>query len=246
MRFSEAWLREWVDPPIDTQQLVSQLSMSGLEVDAVEPAAAAFSGVVVGYVEALDAHPDAEKLRVCRVDVGEQAPLQIVCGAANVAAGMKVPVAMVGARLPGDFKIKRAKLRGVESLGMICSASELGLAESSDGIMVLPPESPLGEDLRAFMALDDQCIELDLTPDRGDCLSVAGATAAAGDARHAVEVRAESACPRYLCRVISGTDPGARTPLWMQERLRRGGERPISAVVDVTNYVLLELGQPLH
>jgi phenylalanyl-tRNA synthetase beta chain len=265
MRFSEAWLREWVDPPIGTQELVGQLSMSGLEVDAVEPAAAAFSGVVVGYVEALDAHPDAEKLRVCRVDVGEQAPLQIVCGAANVAAGMKVPVAMVGARLPGDFKIKRAKLRGVESLGMICSASELGLAESSDGIMVLPPESPLGEDLRAFMALDDQCIELDLTPDRGDCLSVAGvarevgvlnrvnvrrssaaAVAPASDARHAVEVRAESACPRYLCRVISGIDPGARTPLWMQERLRRGGERPISAVVDVTNYVLLELGQPLH
>jgi phenylalanyl-tRNA synthetase beta chain len=174
MRFSEAWLREWVNPPVDTRQLADQLSMAGLEVDAVEPAAAAFSGVRIGWVQSVAQHPDAEKLRVCRVDLGEDAPLQIVCGAANVAEGMKVPVATVGAVLPGDFKIKRAKLRGVESHGMICSAKELGLAESSEGILPLSADAPVGEDIRDWMALDDHCIEVDLTPDRGDCLSVAG------------------------------------------------------------------------
>ena len=174
MRFSEAWLREWADPPIDTVALTAQLSMSGLEVDAVEPAAPQFSGVLVGHVVSVDPHPDAAKLRLCRVDVGGEEPLQIICGAANVAAGMRVPVATVGARLPGDLKIKKAKLRGVESFGMICSVAELGLAESAEGIMPLPAASPVGEDLRAVMALDDHCIELDLTPDRGDCLSVAG------------------------------------------------------------------------
>ena len=265
MRFSEAWLREWVDPPIATADLVAQLSMSGLEVDAVEPAAPAFSGVVVGHVQAVEAHPDAAKLRVCTVDVGADDPLQIICGARNVAAGMRVPVATVGARLPGDFKIKKAKLRGIESFGMICSAAELGLAESSDGIMALPAAAPVGEDLRAFLALDDTCIELDLTPDRGDCLSLAGVArevgvlnrvavrapaltpvAPASDDRVPVSVQAPDACPRYACRVIRGVRADAETPLWMQERLRRGGLRPISPIVDVTNYVLLELGQPMH
>ena len=265
MRFSEAWLREWVDPPLDTQALADQLSLSGLEVDAVEPAAPAFSGVVVGYVHSVAPHPDATKLRVCQVDLGSGELLGIVCGAANVAAGQRVPVAAVGARLPGDFKIKRAKLRGVESLGMICSAAELGLAESADGIMVLPPDAPVGEDLRTWMALDDHCIELDLTPDRADCLSVAGVARDVGvlnrvDVREAciepvpavvedavsVELAAPDACPRYLCRVVRGVDPSAPTPLWMRERLRRSGLRPISVVVDVTNYVLLELGQPMH
>lgn len=265
MRFSEAWLREMADPPIDTAALIAQLSMSGLEVDAVEPAAAQFSGVVVGHVVSVEPHPDAAKLRLCRVDVGLDEPLRIICGAANVAAGMRVPVATVGARLPGDFKIKKAKLRGVESFGMICSVAELGLAESADGIMALPAAAPVGEDLRAFMALDDQCIELDLTPDRGDCLSVAGVAREVGvlnrvlvqvpaatpvaaviDDRFPVKVMAAAACPRYLCRVLRGVDPRAETPLWMKERLRRGGLRPISAVVDVTNYVLLELGQPMH
>ncbi len=265
MRFSEAWLREWVDPPLDTQALADQLSLSGLEVDAVEPAAPAFSGVVVGHVHSVAPHPDATKLRVCQVDTGDGELLGIVCGAANVAAGQRVPVATVGARLPGDFKIKRAKLRGVESLGMICSAVELGLAESADGIMVLPPDAPVGEDLRAWMALDDHCIELDLTPDRADCLSVAGVARDVGvlnrmDVREVriepvpavvedvvpVELAAPDACPRYLCRVIRGVDPSAPTPLWMRERLRRSGLRPISVVVDVTNYVLLELGQPMH
>ncbi|RNE88502.1 phenylalanine--tRNA ligase subunit beta [Marichromatium sp. AB31] len=265
MRFSEAWLREWVNPPVDTQTLADQLSMAGLEVDAVEPAAAAFSGVVVGLVQALEQHPDAQKLRVCTVDVGGDEPLQIICGAANVAAGMRVPVATIGARLPGDFKIKKAKLRGVQSFGMICSASELGLAESSEGILPLPEDAPIGADFRAWLGLDDHCIEVDLTPDRGDCLSIAGLAREVGvinraaltrpdfapvapacDDRVEVRLLAEEACPRYLCRVVRGIDPAAATPMWMQERLRRSGVRAISPVVDVTNYVLLELGQPLH
>jgi len=265
MRFSEAWLREWVNPPVDTQRLADQLSMAGLEVDAVEPAAPVFSGVKIGHVLSVEPHPDAAKLRVCSVDVGEDAPLQIICGAANVAADMKVPVATIGACLPGDFKIKRAKLRGVESFGMICSASELGLAESSDGILPLPADAPLGEDFRVWLALDDQCIEVDLTPDRGDCLGLAGLArevavinrvpltpvaiepvAPTTDERFPVQLQAPEACPRYVCRVIRGIDPSATTPLWMRERLRRGGIRAISPVVDVTNYVLLELGQPMH
>lgn len=265
MRFSEAWLREWVNPDITTEQLADQLSMAGLEVDSVEPAAPAFSGVVVGHVLTREQHPDADKLSVCSVDVGADQPSQIVCGAKNVAAGMKVAVATVGAKLPGDFKIKKAKLRGVQSLGMICSASELGLAESSDGIMGLPADAPVGTDFRDFLKLDDACIEVDLTPDRGDCLSVAGIAREVGvinkvpvtapviepvsasiDDSFPVEVSASSACPRYVCRVIRGIDITAATPDWMKERLRRGGIRSIDPVVDVTNYVLLELGQPMH
>jgi phenylalanyl-tRNA synthetase beta chain len=265
MRFSEAWLREWVDPPISSTELVERLSMSGLEVDAVEPAAPPFEGVVVGHVISVEPHPDAQKLRVCRVDAGGDGPSQIICGASNVAAGMRVAVATLGAELPGGLRIKKAKLRGIESLGMICSASELGLAESSDGILPLPAGAPVGEDLRRFLVLDDRCIALDLTPDRGDCLSLAGVAREVGvltrttvcqpalsavapviDDRFPVDVSASNACPRYLCRIVRGIDANAETPIWMRERLRRGGLRPISAVVDVTNYVLLELGQPMH
>jgi phenylalanyl-tRNA synthetase beta chain len=265
MRFSEAWLREWVSPAIDSATLADQLTMAGLEVDSVEPAAPSISGVVVGDVRSVAPHPDADKLRVCVVDAGQGDPLQIVCGAANVAAGMRVPVALVGAVLPGGFQIKRAKLRGVESLGMICSASELGLAESSSGILPLPADAPVGQDFRAYLALDDRCIEVDLTPDRGDCLSVAGIArevsainalpltppsivpvAAAIEDRFPVALDAPAACPRYVCRVVRGIDSAAETPLWMKERLRRGGVRAISPVVDVTNYVMLELGQPMH
>lgn len=265
MRFSESWLRERVDPPLATEALCDQLSMAGLEVDALEPVAPPFTGVVVGAVEQVESHPDASKLRVCRVDVGADESLQIVCGAANVAAGQRVPVACIGALLPGDFKIKKAKLRGVASQGMICSAAELGLAESSDGIMVLPADAPVGQGLRDWLALDDQAIELDLTPDRSDCLSVIGVAREVGvlnrlsvsepasepvpatqDQRHEVRLEAPAACPRYLCRVVRGVDAQAATPLWMAERLRRSGLRPIAPVVDVTNYVLLELGQPLH
>ena len=265
MRFSEAWLREWVNPDISTDELVDQLSMAGLEVDSVAPAAPAFSGVVVGRVLVREQHPDADKLSVCSVDIGEDEPSQIVCGAKNVAAEMKVPVATVGARLPGDFKIKKAKLRGVHSFGMICSASELGLAESSDGIMPLPGDAPVGKDFRDYMALDDTCIEVDLTPDRGDCLSIAGIARDVGVIwktpvkrpevnsvttciRSEIEVKidAPAECPRYACRIIKGIDASAETPQWMTEKLRRGGVRPISPVVDVTNYVMLELGQPMH
>jgi len=265
MRFSESWLREWVNPDVDTRTLAEQLTMAGLEVDAVEPAAPDYSGVVVGLVQSVESHPNAEKLRLCRVETGTAEPLQIVCGAANVAAGMKVPVAIVGACLPGDFKIKRAKLRGVESLGMICSAVELGLAESSDGIMPLPGDAPVGEKLRAYLDLDDQCIELDLTPDRADCLSLGGVSLEVGvinrspvlgpviepvpavnEDRYSVRLDAPEACPNYVCRIIRNIDPLTQTPLWMQERLRRSGLRSIGPVVDVTNYVLLELGQPMH
>jgi phenylalanyl-tRNA synthetase beta chain len=265
MRFSESWLREWVDPPVDTATLADQLSMAGLEVDAVEPVAPGFSGVVVGSVVSLAQHPNADKLRVCQVDTGQGEDLQIICGAANVAAGMRVAVARVGAVLPGDFRIKKARLRGVESYGMICSAAELGLADTAEGILPLPEDAPLGQDVRDYLQLDDQAIELDLTPDRGDCFSLAGVAREVGvinrhpvtvpaidavapvcDDRFPVYVDAPDACPRYVCRIIRRIDPGAETPLWMQERLRRSGLRSLGPVVDVTNYVLLELGQPLH
>ncbi|WP_241086471.1 phenylalanine--tRNA ligase subunit beta [Candidatus Vondammii sp. HM_W22] len=265
MKFSEAWLREWVNPPVSTEELSDQLSMAGLEVDSVTPVAGEFSGVVVGKVVTREQHPNADKLSLCSVDAGQDEMLQIICGAPNVAAGMKVPVALIGARLPGDFKIKKAKLRGVESQGMICSASELGLADSSDGIMPLPEDATIGSNFREYLALDDQAIDVDLTPDRGDCLGLIGIArevgvinrcpvnipsmepvAAVNDDRFSVKVEAPEACPRYTCRIIRNIDPKAETPLWMQERLRRGELRPISPVVDVTNYVMLELGQPMH
>jgi phenylalanyl-tRNA synthetase beta chain len=265
MKFSEAWLREWVDPPVNTQELADQLSMAGLEVDAVTPVASSFSGVLVGEVLQREAHPDADKLSVCQVGVGGDEPLQIVCGARNVAAGMRVPVATVGALLPGDFKIKKAKLRGVLSLGMICSASELGLTEASEGIMPLPSDAPVGTDFRAYLGLDDQSIDVDLTPDRGDCLGLAGIAREVGvinrcavkvvtaapvpaviEDRLEVSLEADHACPRYLCRVLRNVNVNAETPLWMRERLRRSDIRSLGPVVDVTNYVLLELGQPMH
>ena len=265
MKFSEAWLREWVNPDVTTNELADQLSMAGLEVDAVEDVAAEFQGVVVGEVLAREQHPDADKLSVCMVDVGQDERLQIVCGAANVAAGLKVPVALVGALLPGDYKIKKAELRGVQSLGMICAASELGLAESSEGIMSLPTDAPIGADFRDYLALNDKSIDVDLTPDRGDCLGLIGIAREVGvinqcpvtvpeiapveptiDDTFSVRLDAPQACPRYLCRIVRNIDTTAMTPLWMQERLRRSGLRSISPVVDVTNYVLLELGQPMH
>ncbi len=265
MKFSEAWLREWTNPEISTEELADQLSMAGLEVDSVGPVAGEFNGVVVGEVLAREQHPDADKLSVCRVDAGQDEELQIVCGAKNVAAGMKVAVATVGAVLPGNFKIKKAKLRGVHSLGMICAESELGLAESSEGIMVLPADAPVGTDIRTYLDLDDGFIEVDLTPDRGDCLSIAGIARDVGvvnrcsvtppviepvpaqnEDRFPVSLEAPEACPVYACRVIRNINPEAETPLWMKEKLRRSEIRSISPVVDVTNYVLMELGQPMH
>jgi len=265
MKFSEAWLREWTNPGISTKELADQLSMAGLEVDSVGSVAGEFQGVVVGEVLAREQHPDADKLSVCRVNAGQDDELQIVCGAKNVAVGMKVPVALIGAVLPGGFKIKKAKLRGVQSLGMICSETELGMAESSDGIMGLPADAQVGTDIREYLDLDDSFIEVDLTPDRGDCLSIAGIARDVGvinrcsvtppdtdpvpaqnEDRFPVTLDAPEACPLYACRVIRNINPEAETPLWMKEKLRRSEIRSISPVVDVTNYVLMELGQPMH
>lgn len=265
MQISEAWLRGYVNPAVSTQELVAQLTMAGLEVDSVTPAAAAFSGVVIGEVLAMEQHPDADRLRVCQVAVGADAPLQIVCGASNVRVGLKIPAALCGAVLPGDFKIKKSKLRGVESFGMLCSEKELGLAADAHGLMELVDYAPVGTDIRDFLALDDNLIEVDLTPNRADCLSVEGiarevavlnrmdwaapasaAPAINGTDTLTVTVAAPDACPRYLGRFITGVNVKAPTPLWMQERLRRSGLRSLGPVVDVTNYVLLELGQPLH
>jgi phenylalanyl-tRNA synthetase beta chain len=265
MQISEAWLREYVNPAVNTEELVAQLTMAGLEVDAVTPAAAVFSGVVVGQVLALEQHPDADRLRVCKVEVGEVEPLQIVCGASNVRVGLKIPAALCGAVLPGDFKIKKSKLRGVESFGMLCSEKELGLAVESDGLMELADDAPVGVDIRDYLVLNDQLIEVDLTPNRADCLSVEGIAREVAALNnmdwHAkpvlpapvthnetlnIDVQAPEACPRYLGRLIKDVNPQAQTPLWMQERLRRSGLRSLGALVDVTNYVLVELGQPLH
>jgi phenylalanyl-tRNA synthetase beta chain len=264
MKFSENWLREWVNYALSTQEFVQQLTMTGLEVGGVEPVAIDFEKVVVGEIITVEPHPDAQKLHVCQVNVGEATPLSIVCGAANVAVGMRVPTALIGARL-GQMKIKKTKLRGVPSQGMLCSAQELGLAESSEGLMALPADAPIGEDVREYLQLADVCIEVDLTPNRGDCLSIAGIAREASLLTNSevtppdfiqvaatiaetfpVELLNSKACPRYVGRVISQINPQATTPLWMQERLRRSGLRSISAVVDVTNYVMLELGQPMH
>lgn len=264
MKFSEQWLRGWVSPQVNRDELVARLSMAGLEVDSVTPAAGVFSGVVVGEVLSTEQHPDADKLRVCQVSNGAQT-FQVVCGAPNVRPGLKIPFAMIGAELPGDFKIKKAKLRGVESNGMLCSQAELQVGEGNDGLMELPADAPVGQDIRVYLDLEDASIEVDLTPNRGDCLSLAGlarevgalynapvtrpvvaAVPAVHDEVRSIEVLAPSACPRYLGRVIRNVDLSKPTPLWMVERLRRADVRSIDAAVDITNYVMLELGQPLH
>ena len=265
MKVSEHWLRDWVDPGLSSAELAERLTMAGLEVDRVETAAPAFGKVVVGRVTGLIQHPDADRLRVAMVDVGEAEPLQIVCGAPNVAIGLCAPTALIGAVLPGDFKIKPAKLRGVPSQGMLCSAKELGLAETSDGLLPLPADSRPGQDVRELLALDDALIEIELTPNRGDCLGMEGIArevAVIGQrdfqplAVEPVEPTVTDVfpvtlsdpadCPRYIGRVIRGVNPAAETPLWMQERLRRAGVRSLGPLVDVTNYVMLELGQPMH
>ncbi len=265
MQVSEAWLRELINPPVSTEELVQQLTMAGLEVDALQPVAAEFSGVVVGEVISTAQHPNADRLKVCQVNVGQAEALQIVCGASNVRPGLKIPAALIGAVLPGDFKIKESKLRGELSYGMLCSEKELGLATSSDGLMELPADAPVGVDIREYLTLNDYVIELGLTPNRADCLSVEGVAREVAvlnqlayqeatiepvviSHQDTLDIKIESpdACPVYLGRLIKNIDPNAVTPQWMQERLRRGGVRSLSPVVDVTNYVLLELGQPLH
>ena len=265
MQISEAWLRSYVNPEISTEVLVEQLTMAGLEIDSVNPAAAKFSGVVVGQVISMHQHPDADRLRVCMVAVGEAEPLQIVCGASNVRVGLKIPAALCGAVLPGEFKIKKSKLRGEESFGMLCSEKELGLATDANGLMELADDAPVGVDIRDYLALNDAIIEVDLTPNRADCLCVEGLArevavlnkmdwlptqvinaAISHQDVLTVSVEATDACPRYLGRLIKEVNAKAITPLWMQERLRRSGLRSLGPLVDVTNYVMLELGQPLH
>ncbi|AZZ98114.1 phenylalanine--tRNA ligase subunit beta [Pseudoalteromonas sp. R3] len=265
MKFSEKWLREWVNPAIDTEALSEQLSMAGLEVDAVDPVAGDFDGVVIGEVVECGQHPDADKLRVTKVNVGEDELLDIVCGAANCRAGLKVAVAKVGAVLPGGFKIKKAKLRGQPSHGMLCAFEELGMAESSDGILELPADAQIGQSIREYFNLDDVTIDVDLTANRSDCLGIKGLAREVGvlngidvnelaipaveptiDDKIEIELVNSQACPRYLGRVVKGINLDAVTPLWMVEKLRRSGIRSIDPVVDITNYVLLELGHPMH
>jgi phenylalanyl-tRNA synthetase beta chain len=265
MRFSERWLRSFCDPPLATAALADRLTMAGLEVEDVAPAAPPFTRVVVGRIVAVAAHPNADRLRVCAVDVGAAAPLAIVCGAPNAAAGMLAPCALEGAELPGGLAIRRTTVRGVESQGMLCSAQELGIADDASGLLALDPGLVPGTDLRDALALDDALLTLKLTPNRADCLSLAGiareVAAATGaplvlpdvtptpvtsEATRAVRIEDTIACPRFAGRLIDGIDASAPTPSWMKTRLERSGLRSISAVVDVTNYVMLELGQPLH
>ena len=265
MNVSESWLREWVNPEITTAELVEQLTMAGLEVDSVQPVAGVFSGVVVGQIMAIAPHPDADKLRVCQVAGGAEELTQVVCGAPNAREGIKIPFATVGAQLPGDFKIKKAKLRGVESFGMLCAQTELEAGDDDSGLWELHADAPVGTDLRDYLQLNDKIIEVDLTPNRSDCLSVKGlaretavlnrmavsikdipAVPASIDATFKVNLLAVEACPRYVGRVLRNIDVSIESPLWLQEKLRRSGVRSIDAVVDVTNFVLLELGQPMH
>ncbi len=270
MKISEHWLREWVNPKLDTRALAQRLTMAGLEVGAVAPVAPRLDRVVVGEIVALTPHPEAARLRLCTVDVGTDKPLNIVCGAANAATGLKVPTALAGAVLPGDKRIERAMVRGVTSAGMLCAAAELGLGDAAaegetPGLLILGADARPGVSISDYLGLHDHVIEIDLTPNRGDCLSIAGVarevaaltgarfkSLAANTARTArtrvvkVNLTASRDCPRYAGRAIEGIDVHAQTPLWMRERLRRCGLRCIHPVVDVTNYVMLELGQPMH
>ena len=264
MNISTSWLREWINPNVTDEMLAEQLTMAGLEVDGIESVAPAFDNVVVGHVVSCEKHPDADKLNLCQVDIGESDNLQIICGASNVRADLKVIVATVGAKLPGGLKIKKAKLRGVESFGMICSESELGMSDSSEGISELDSDAPIGQDIREYLDLDDNIIELDITPNRGDCFSVLGVARevsanynkafempkfevdAQGASSISTSVSNAQACPKYLTRVIKDIDNTIKTPKWMADKLTRSGQQVHSPVVDITNYVLLELGQPMH
>ncbi|MGE5769462.1 MAG: phenylalanine--tRNA ligase subunit beta [Betaproteobacteria bacterium] len=265
MKFSESWLRTLVDPQLTSEELSHLLTMAGLEVEALDPVAPAFDKVVVAHVLEVVRHPDADRLNVCRVDTGSGAPTTIVCGAPNVAVGLKVPCALPGAELPGNFTIKVAKVRGIESSGMLCSAKELGIADDASGLLVLPVDAPVGQPIRAYLDLDDNVFELKLTPNRADCLSLLGIAREVGaitgaptrlpevaevpasipDTR-AVVLDAPGPCPLYCGRIVKNVDARAPSPEWMKRRLERSGIRAISALVDITNYVMLELGQPLH
>ncbi len=264
MKLSENWLKEWVSYDMATDEVVEQLTMLGLEVDGIEPTAGRFTGVVVAEIVGCEKHPDADKLKVCQVNAGDET-LQIVCGAPNARAGLKTALSKIGAVLPGNFKIKKSKLRGVESQGMLCSEVELGISQESDGIIELAQDAPVGTDVGAYLQLDDQIIDIDLTPNRADCFCVRGAaremaalndlavkapaiisTDAVIDTQVTAVLEASQQCPKYGSRVIKGIDNSQPTPTWLKEKLRRAGIRSIHPVVDVTNYVMLELGQPMH
>jgi len=264
MIISEQWLRDWVRVDLNAQEIADCLTNAGLEVDGVESVAGKIENLVIGKVLTVEKHPDADRLNCTTVDIGAEV-LNIVCGAANVREDLLVAVATVGAKLPNGLKIKKAKVRGVESNGMLCSASELGLEENSDGIMELDADAEIGQRVDDYLQLDDNLIDIDLTPNRGDCLSVQGIAremkVLADGSYHSLDIEAIEAtvsdsidielndsenCPRYIGRIIKGISQNVNTPLWMQERLRRSDVRPISPVVDITNYVMIELGQPMH
>ena len=265
MRISLQWLSEWIGGPLPApKDLAARLTMAGLEIEGVEAAAPPLPGVIVGEIVERVKHPNADTLSVCQVNTGSET-VQIVCGAPNARAGMKAPLATVGAKLPGGMEIQKAKLRGVESFGMLCSGRELALSEESGGLLELPADTSTGATLTDALGLDDTILDVNLTPNRGDCMSVLGIARevaaltgqaltgptlapvpAASNETFPVELTAGAGCVRFASRVIRGLDPLAKSPAWMQERLRRAGLRPISAAVDVTNYVMLELGQPMH
>jgi phenylalanyl-tRNA synthetase beta chain len=264
VRVSERWLRAWCDPPLARAQLAETFTLAGLEVERVEPLPSLDAGIVLGHVLDVQPHPNAERLRVCQVAAGTGEPAQVVCGAPNVRAGMHAPLATIGATLPGGVRIKAARLRGQNSAGMLCSAAELGLGSDADGLLELPSGAP-GTPIAQILELDDAVFHFGLTPNRGDCLSVRGlarelaaltgallrtpaqaGVPPANDETVPVRIEAPADCPRYVCRVVRDLDSAAATPAWMRERLRRAGLRSLGPVVDVTNYVLLEHGQPLH
>lgn len=265
MQFSYDWLQKWVSPNKNADELAHLLTMSGLEVEEVEPAAPAFTGVVIAEVKQVEKHPDADRLNITQVDAGTGELIQIVCGAPNVKVGIKVPCALPGAVLPGDFKIKPTKMRGQVSNGMLCSGKELGIPDDVDGLMVLPEDAPIGADIRDYLALNDALFTLKITPNRADCLGIKGiarevvaltqcehnaftipTVPVSTDRMQAVRIDAPADCGRFLARVIEGVDAKAATPSWMVQRLQRSGIRSISALVDIGNYVMLELGQPMH
>lgn len=265
MKLSTLWLREWVNFSLTEHELASQLTMAGLEVDSASPVAGDFTKVIVAEVLSTKPHPNADKLTLCEVNANADKPLSIVCGAANVRPGIKVALAMIGAKLPGDFTIKESKLRGELSQGMLCSVSELGMAETSEGIMELEPDAPVGMDIREYLALDDSVLDIDLTPNRADCFSMLGLAREVAvlnklplieqpiasvtptiDDVIVVQLENSQACAHYCGRIIRNINPNARTPIWMSERLRRCGIRCVHPIVDIMNYVMLELGQPMH
>ena len=265
MKVSELWLREWVNPSLTGPQLAAQLTMAGLEVDGLHPVAGVFNRVVVAKVLRTKPHPQADKLTLCEVETGTGACVDVVCGAANVRAGLIVALALPGANLPGGLTIKESVIRGQPSQGMLCSGAELGLEDRSEGIMELADDATLGIDLRDYLALDDHILDIDLTPNRADCFSILGVAREVAalnklplralpsvvthpviDDVLTIELQAPGACPQYCGRIIRAINPHAKTPFWMKERLRRSGIRSLHPVVDVTNYVMLELGQPMH